>query len=152
MCWALGKVCFGVHWWYLGLIKNQGGAWGTFSCGVTIFKGTKDVCESQQVWVLSVLDLVFGKCYIRGKENRVVDELKRRLQLCHISLIISYEIDLQEKIKFVGQHDEKYQQLKENIKKESEGEKYKRFDITKDGLIRKIKSRCQMRETWRISY
>jgi len=62
-------------------------------------------------------------------------------------LIISYEIDLQEKIKFVGQHDEKYQQLKENIKKESEGEKYKRFDITKDGLIRKIKSRCQMRET-----
>lgn len=40
--------------------------------------------------------------YIKGKENRVVDALNKRVKLCHVAAISSYGTDLEEIYKNVG--------------------------------------------------
>jgi len=46
--------------------------------------------------------------YIKGKENKAVDALSRGIQVNNLEAIISYKIDLVERVKNAGQHYEKY--------------------------------------------
>jgi len=56
--------------------------------------------------------------------------------LNHLTDISSYGLDLVERVKSVGQHDEKYQQAEENLQKGSEDRKDEVNNLTDDGLIR----------------
>jgi len=47
--------------------------------------------------------------YIKGKENKVVDALSRRIKMTHVATISSYRMDLRENVKIAGKNDEKYQ-------------------------------------------
>ena len=45
--------------------------------------------------------------YIKGKENKVVDVLSRRIQENNLAVVSCYIIDIVERVKSVGQQDEK---------------------------------------------
>lgn len=55
-----------------------------------------------------LIEFDFEITYIKGKENKIVDALSRRVKLNHLATIISYGTELQDKIKSVGQEDKKY--------------------------------------------
>lgn len=74
---------------------------------------TLNVRQVRWLSILSKFDIEIK--YIKGKENKVVDALSRRIQLNHRTTINSYGIDLIEIFKHERQHDEKYQQVKENL-------------------------------------
>jgi len=58
--------------------------------------------------LVTISEFDFEIKYIKGKENIVVDTLSIWLQVNHLAAIISYGIDLQDRILWVGQHDVRY--------------------------------------------
>lgn len=46
--------------------------------------------------------------YIKGKENRLVDVLSRKIQVNHIIAMSYYETNLQDRILQIGQQDDIY--------------------------------------------
>lgn len=52
----------------------------------------------QAIWLDTLSEFDFEIRYIKGKENTVVEALSRRVWVNHISVVSSYETDLQEQI------------------------------------------------------
>lgn len=71
--------------------------------------------ESKSRWLATLSEFNFEIKYIKGKENLVVETLSQRVQLNHSTSISSSGIDLEKGVKNVGQHDEKYKQLKDKL-------------------------------------
>jgi len=53
----------------------------------------------------------FETRYFKGKENKVVVSLSRRIQVNHITIMSSYGMDLQDRILQEGQQDDNYREL-----------------------------------------
>jgi len=51
-------------------------------------------------WLATLIEFDFETKYIKGKENRVDDAPRRRLQINHITSISSYGTNLEERIKY----------------------------------------------------
>ena len=66
----------------------------------------------QARWLEIFSEFDFEIRYIKGKENKVVDALTRKVQVNQISTMSSYGTNLQEWIMHVRQHDDIYQRLK----------------------------------------
>ena len=67
----------------------------------------RDLNARQRSWSEFMSEYDFEISYIKGKENKVVDSLSRRVQVNHIAVVSSYEIDLEENILQVGKHDDR---------------------------------------------
>ena len=63
----------------------------------------------QARWMSTLSEFDFEIKYIKGKENKVVDALSRRIKMTHVATISSYRMDLRENVKIAGKNDEKYQ-------------------------------------------
>jgi len=50
----------------------------------------------------------FEIIYIKGKENKFINALSRRVSINHVATVSSYGIDLQDHILQVEQHDDRY--------------------------------------------
>eukprot|EP00253_Pinus_taeda_P015018 PITA_15018 len=67
------------------------------------------IMETRCLATLSELD--FEIRYIKGKENQVADALSRKVQVNHIAVMISYGIELQDRILQVEQRDDEYMEI-----------------------------------------
>lgn len=61
----------------------------------------------QARWLVALSEFNFEINYIKGKENKVVDALSRRIQINHLAVITSYTKNLMERVKSVALRDEK---------------------------------------------
>jgi len=52
--------------------------------------------SSQARWLAMISEFEFEIRYIKGKENKVVDALSRRIQVNHIETMSSYRTDLKD--------------------------------------------------------
>lgn len=59
-------------------------------------------------WLVTINKFDFEIKYIKGKENRVVDGLSRRIQVNHLAAMSSQGTYLQERIMQAGQQDVRY--------------------------------------------
>lgn len=66
--------------------------------------------SSKDRWLAMISEFDLEIRYIKGKENNVVDTL-RRIQMNHIPYMRSYGIDLQDEILQEGQQDDRYNEL-----------------------------------------
>jgi len=70
---------------------------------------------TQERWLNTLNEFDFEARCIKVKEKKVANALSRRIQLNHLEAIHFYEVDLVERVKNVGQHDEMYQEIKEKF-------------------------------------
>ena len=77
--------------------------------------------QARRLATISEFD--FEIIYIKGKENKVADDLSKRVQVNHNLVVSPYRTYLQEQILHVRQHDEQYQQ-------------YNEYHLTECGLVR----------------
>lgn len=68
-------------------------------------------------WLDTLSRFDFEIKYIKGKENNIPDSISRRVHVNHIATMSYYEIDLKECILQVGQHDDRYHQLRHSLQK-----------------------------------
>ena len=73
--------------------------------------------------------------HIKGKENKVVDALSRRVHLMHAMVIIMHRSDLKRIILDVVVTDQHYLQVKEILQQENVQQKIKEYEMKEDGLL-----------------
>lgn len=85
------------------------------------------------IWFSMLSEFDFEVKYIKGKENKVVDALSRRIQVNHLEVVSSYMTNLIERVKSVGIQEEKYHKVKEKLLQSGEDVEY---HLIEDSLIR----------------
>eukprot|EP00253_Pinus_taeda_P024166 PITA_24166 len=86
-------------------------------------------------WLATLSEFDFEIMYFKGKENRVVDALSRRVQANRIATMSSYGTNLHEWILQAGKHDDKYQELRHRLQKQGEGDRDEEYHLTTDSLV-----------------
>ena len=69
----------------------------------------------QRRWMELLCEYEFGIKHIKGKENKVVDALSRKIHVMHVENINTSTSDLKDKIIESSVTDELYQQVKEGL-------------------------------------
>jgi hypothetical protein len=70
--------------------------------------------------------------HIKGKENKIVDALNRKLNAVYSS---NMQTDLKQKIKSTTENDEIYKNLQEKLQNNDSSEEESKFRCNQDGLV-----------------
>ena len=73
--------------------------------------------------------------HIKGKENKVVDALSRKVQEMHVASLSIFQIDLRQRIVNHVAEDELYVQVNEKLQQQSLEKKYEGYKLEEDGLL-----------------
>jgi hypothetical protein len=73
--------------------------------------------------------------HIKGKENKVVDALNRRIHAMHATTISMCKSDLKNRILEALISDEHYLQVKEGLQQENVQHKYEEYKLEEDGIL-----------------
>jgi hypothetical protein len=73
--------------------------------------------------------------HIKGKENKFVDALSRRVHIMHATIFSMHQSDLKRRILDGLVTDQHYLQVKENLQKGDVQQKIKEYEIKEDGLL-----------------
>ena len=80
----------------------------------------------------------FGIKHIKGKENKVVDALSRKMHVMHVAISISTS-DLKDGIKVTNNIDEFFQQVKTGLLQQGTTHKFEHYKL--EGGILKYKNK-----------
>jgi hypothetical protein len=69
----------------------------------------------QARWLAFLSEYDFEIRHIKGKENKVVDALRRHANLIYTITRSNYETDLEEKVKIAAEKDIEYQNIKSKL-------------------------------------
>jgi hypothetical protein len=72
--------------------------------------------------------------HIKGKENKVVDALSRRVHEMHATTISMYMSDLKDRILEAANSDQHYLQVKEALQ-QGNLQKFKDYELKEDGVL-----------------
>jgi hypothetical protein len=86
-------------------------------------------------WLEFLSEYDFDIKHIKGKENKVVDALNRRVHLMHATTVSMHQSDLKRIILDVVVTDQHYLQVKESLQQENVQQKIKEYEIKEDGLL-----------------
>ena len=86
-------------------------------------------------WLEFLSEYDFDIKHIKGKENKVVDALSRRVHLMHATTISMNQSYLKSRILDVVVTDQHYLRVKESLKQENVQQKIKEYDMEEDGLL-----------------
>ena len=75
----------------------------------------KNINARQARWLAFLSEYDFEIKHIKGKENKVVDSLRRNAVTSFVAAISSYKTDLEDKLEEGIKQDLEYHNLKENI-------------------------------------
>ena len=73
--------------------------------------------------------------HIKGKENKVVDALNRKIQEMHVASLSIFQTDLRQQIANHVVEDELYAEVKDKLQQQSLEKKYEGYKLQKDGLL-----------------
>ena len=83
--------------------------------GMNYISGQPNLNDRQIRWLEFLSEYEFDINHIRGKENKVVDALNRRVHEMHATTISMYKLDLCDKILEVSKSDLCYMDIKVNL-------------------------------------
>jgi hypothetical protein len=86
-------------------------------------------------WMEFLSEYDFDIKHIKGKENKVVDSLSRRVQLMHATVVSMHQLDLNRKILDVVVTYQHHLQVKESLQQENVQQKIKEYEIKEHGLL-----------------
>jgi hypothetical protein len=81
-------------------------------------------------WLEFISEYDFDINYIKGKENKLVDALSRRVHKMHATNISMYKYDLKDIILEAAKSDMHYMEIKENLQ-----QKIEYYEIREDGIL-----------------
>ena len=73
--------------------------------------------------------------HIKGKENKVVDALSRKVQEIHVGSLSIFQSNLRQQIVNHVAKDELYEQVKDKLQKQSIQKRYEGYKFEEDGLL-----------------
>jgi hypothetical protein len=99
----------------------------TYHCGLRHMFDQPKLNARQSRWMdlLSVFD--FEIKHIKGKENRVVDALRRSMKMIHLEVVSAYETDFRERVRNAQETDAFFKTVTSYLKKEAAGLKYEGY-------------------------
>jgi hypothetical protein len=86
-------------------------------------------------WLEFLTEYDFDIKHIKGKENKVVNPLSRRVHLMHATIVNMHKLELKNRILDGLVTDQHYLQVKENIQQGYVQQKIKEYEIKEDRLI-----------------
>jgi hypothetical protein len=86
-------------------------------------------------WLEFLSEYDFDIKHIKGKENKVVDELSRRVHLMHATTVGMHQLGLKRRILNGLVIDQHYLQVKENLQQGNVQQKIKEYEIKENGLL-----------------
>ena len=93
----------------------------------------------QTRWLEFLSEYEFDINNIKGKENKVVDALSRRVHFMHATTISMCQLDLKSRILDGLVIDQRYLQVKENSHQGNVQQKIKEYEIKEDGLLMRLR-------------
>jgi hypothetical protein len=87
-------------------------------------------------WLDFISEYDFDIKHIKGKENKVVDALNRRVHEMHATTISMYQSDLKDKILEAAKSDQKYMELKEKLQQGNLQQKVEDYKLENDEILR----------------
>ena len=73
--------------------------------------------------------------HIKGKEDKVVDSLSRKIYLIHVAAINTNTLDLKDKVIEASVTDEIYQQVKEGLQQQKIPQKFDKYKFKENGIL-----------------
>jgi hypothetical protein len=80
-------------------------------------------------------DFDFEIKHIKGKENRVVDALRRSMKTIHLAMVSTCETDVKERVRNAQKKDPFVQTVTMYLQREPSGVKYEGYQMTEGGLL-----------------
>lgn len=90
----------------------------------------------QARWLELISEFDFDIIYVKGKENRVIDALIRRVHVALATGVSTCKSGLRDKMLRALGSDELYLQTKERLQQANVPEKYKDYQLDEDGILR----------------
>jgi hypothetical protein len=89
----------------------------------------------QRKWLEFLSEYDFDINYIKGKQNKVVDALSRRVHKLHATTISMYQTDIKRKIMEVANADLQYRELVTKLQKGKIPQKVDNYNLGIDGIL-----------------
>ena len=86
-------------------------------------------------WLEFLCEFDFEIKHIKGKENKVVDALSRKVQEMHVASLSICQSDLRQQVVNHVVGDELYEKVKYKLQQQSLERKYEGYKLEEDGLI-----------------
>jgi hypothetical protein len=86
-------------------------------------------------WMTLLSEFDFEIKHIKGKENRVVDALRRSIKVIHLVVVSTCETDVKERFKSAQETYAFFKTVKSYLEQEPTGIKYEGYQLLNDGLL-----------------
>jgi hypothetical protein len=107
----------------------------TDHCGLKYLFGQPSLNARQSRWLEFLSEYDFDINHIKGKENKVVDALNRRVHEMHATTISMYQTDLRDRIIEVAKSDQRYEELREKLQQGILQQKLEEYELKEDGIL-----------------
>jgi hypothetical protein len=103
--------------------------------GLKYLFGQPTLNARQSRWLEFLSEYDFEIKHIKGKENKVVDALNRRVHEMHATTISMCKSDLKDIILEAAKLDQHYVQTKEKLQQGSLQQKIEDYELREDGIL-----------------
>ena len=86
-------------------------------------------------WMDLLCEFDFEMKHIKGKENKVVDALNRKVHEMHVESLSTFQPYLRQRIINHTTEDEMYMQIKDKLQQQGLENKYEGYKLEEDGLL-----------------
>ena len=107
----------------------------TNDCGLKYLFDQPTLNSRQAGWMEFLCEFGFEIKHIKGKENKVVDVLSRKVQEMHVASVSVFQSELRHQIVNDVDEDELYVQFKEKLQQKSLENKYEGYKLEEDGIL-----------------
>ena len=107
----------------------------TDHCGMKYLFDQPALNSRKARWLEFLCEIDFEIKHIKGKENKVVDALSRKVQEMHVASLSIFQSDLRQQIVNHAVEDELYVQVKDKLQQKILEKKYEGYKLEEDGLI-----------------
>ena len=89
----------------------------------------------QARWLEFFCEFDFEIKHIKGKENKVVDALSKKVQEMHVASLSIFQSNLRQQVVNNVAGDELYEQVKDKLQHQSLEKRYEGYKLEEDGLL-----------------
>jgi hypothetical protein len=107
----------------------------THHSGLKYLFGQPTLNARKSIWLEFLSKYDFDIKHIKGKENKVVDALNRRVHEMHATTISMYQTNLKDKILEATKSDQQYMEIKENFQQGNLQQKIEDYKMEKDEIF-----------------
>jgi hypothetical protein len=107
----------------------------TDHCGLRHLFDQPKLNAKKSRWMALLSDFDFEIKHIKGKENRVADELSRSIKMIHLETVSTYETDVRERVENAQETDAFFKTVTSYLRQEPTGIKYEGYQKLEEGLL-----------------